>query len=396
MFGSRNFLFAKSGVSYIPPSPGQLWAWGRGRNGQLGLNDVENRSSPVQVGTSTNWLKLSGGYENTFAITDTGQLWAWGVQGLAGAAYFGGALGVGDFLNRSSPTQVGTMTNWATVAGGGFTNTQSTGAIKTDGTLWVWGRNGYGSLAGNATNGSPVQVGALTNWEKIAGGGYFFAAIKTDKTLWVWGRNNGGQLGLGDTDNRSSPTIVGSGTDWYEVTCAQQTGTANLVMQAVKTDGTLWGWGKQGSGVLGLGNSTYRSSPVQVGALTNWDNVWQGCGDNATPNIAFATKKDGTAWVWGSGNFGGLGLGNTNSYNSPVQLGALTNWLNAKVSISTQRCAVVKSDNTLWTWGNGTYGRQGLGNTNNNSSPVQVGSLTTWQSVKDCPSDSSVAAIKIP
>ena len=164
---------------------------------------------------------------------------------------------------------MGTLTNWKRVACGIF----HTAAVKTDGTLWSWGKNKYGGLGlGDTTHrSSPVQVGTLTDWRLVTSGYYHIAAIKNDGTLWSWGRNNSGQLGLGDTANRSSPVQVGTLTNWKLVA------SGAYHVAAVKTDGTLWLWGYNNyHGGLGLGDTTNRSSPVQVGTLTNWKLVASG------------------------------------------------------------------------------------------------------------------------
>jgi alpha-tubulin suppressor-like RCC1 family protein len=144
-------------------------------------------------------------------------------------------------------------------------------AIKTDGTLWSWGRNDNGGSLGlgNLTNySSPKQIGALTNWSKISAGNFYTVALKTDGTMWAWGTNNSGQLGQGNTTDRSSPVQIGALTTWSSVS-----GLGLDCCGAIKTDGTLWMWGNNAFGQLGQSNTTSRSSPVQVGALTTWYKV---------------------------------------------------------------------------------------------------------------------------
>ena len=289
-------------------------------------------------------------------------LWSWG-QGLHGA------LGQGDTTSRSSPTQIGALGTWATTSAAA----RSARAIKTDGTLWAWGNGGYGGLGlGNTTfYSSPVQVGALTTWLTVTAG-YFTKAIKTDGTLWSWGRNANGRLGVGDTTDRSSPVQIGALTTWSKIN--PSTGNFSL---AIKTDGSLWSWGANNNGQLGLGNAgadTHRSSPVQIGVLTTWLTV------ASTYNSAYAIKTDGTMWAWGSNGSGRLGLGNTTYYSSPVQIGALTTWSNVSGGRNGHACAI-KADGTMWSWGSNGYGRLGLGNTTNVSSPVQIGALTNWLDV---------------
>ena len=133
--------------------------------------------------------------------------------------------------------------------------------------------------------------------------------------IWTWGRNNLGQLGLGTIVHRSSPIQVGALTTWRQVS------GGNDHSLAIKTDGTLWGWGNSTLGQLGLGGNTISlSSPIQVGALTNWKQV------AASNSISAAIKTDGTLWMWGNNAFGQLGLGNATYYSSPKQVGSITTW----------------------------------------------------------------------
>jgi len=341
-------------VNYVPPQ--YLWVWGRNNNGQLGLGNTTNYSSPKQVGSLTNWSSVSSLSNNsTVAIKSNGTLWSWGRNAT-------GHLGLGNTTDYSSPKQVGALTNWLSVSGG----LNSALAVKTDGTLWAWGSNGSGQLGvGDITNrSSPAQVGALTGWSSVSIGYLHTAAIKTDGTLWMWGINSYGRLGLGNTTDYSSPKQVGSLTTWLRAVAS------NYHTAAIKNDGTLWAWGKNSSGQLGQGNTTNYSSPKQVGALTAWSSVVVGYNHN------IALKTDGTLWGWGVGYNGQLGLGNTTDYSSPKQVGALTNWLSIVAGYINS--AAIKTDNTWWTWGNNEYGQLGQGNTTNRSSPVQIGTSTNW------------------
>jgi alpha-tubulin suppressor-like RCC1 family protein len=358
---------------------GTLWSWGYNTYGALGLSDTANRSSPVQVGSLTNWASVSAGNSHTAAIKTDGTLWTWGSNG-------DGQLGLNTAPSSGlSPRQVGSLTNWASVSAGSGTTAGSgfTAAIKTDGTLWTWGQYQNGKLGTNQNYthmSSPVQVGSLTNWSKVSAGVDHAAAIKTDGTLWTWGLNNAGQLGLNDVGGytyRSSPVQVASGTTWSKVSAG------NIYTVAIKTDGTLWAWGYGGNGQLGQNNNTANiSSPTQVGTLTTWTSVSAGC--KGTDGI----KTDGTLWAWGYNAYGTLGQNNTTSRSSPVQVGSTipaynndTAILWSSVAAGQNSGAAIKSNGTLWMWGKNDYGQLGQNNLTYRSSPTQVGSLTTWSSV---------------
>ena len=229
------------------PTTGPLFQWGSNSLGQLGDSTFTSGSSPVQVGTSS-WSALATGDNFTAAIKTDGTLWTWGSND-----YGQLGLNISYTQYRSSPVQVGALTTWALVSA----SSSHTAAVKTDGTLWTWGRGTNGRLGtGNILNrSSPVQVGALTNWSKVSAGNYFTASVKTDGTLWTWGYNGIGQLGDGTTLDRSSPgTVASGGTTW----CSVSAGSRHVA--AIKTDGTLWTWGANAFGTLGDGTTITRIS----------------------------------------------------------------------------------------------------------------------------------------
>jgi alpha-tubulin suppressor-like RCC1 family protein len=110
-------------------------------------------------------------------------------------------------------------------------------------------------------------------------------AVRTDGTLWAWGQNNNGQLGLGDTTGRTSPTQVGTDTNWASVSTGGITAGGNHSL-GVRTDGTLWAWDNNGQGRLGLGDTTNRTSPTQVGTDADWADV-------AAGNHSLGLRTDG-------------------------------------------------------------------------------------------------------
>ncbi|MCL2175350.1 MAG: hypothetical protein FWB73_04815 [Treponema sp.] len=351
---------------------GTLWAWGDNRYGQLGdgtsgidSNDHSaNKNIPVLIGSG--YASVSAGDSHTVAIKTDGTLWAWGANS-------SGQLGDGTWYeSKNTPVQIGT--GYASVSAGD----DHTVAIKTDGTLWAWGMNNYGQL-GDGTNtyyndgygnyinndrNAPVQIG--TGYASVSAGSDHTVAIKTDGSLWAWGRNNYGQLGDGTNgyldennnyinNNKNTPVQIGNG---YASVSAGDNYTV-----AIKTDGSLWAWGWNYNGELGDGTNVHKNTPVQIG---------NGYSTLSASNHTVAIKTDGSLWAWGWNYGQQLGDGTNVDKNTPVQIGQ-DKW--TSVSTGSMYTVAIKTDGSLWAWGRNSYGQLGLGDSGDatgRNTPTQV------------------------
>ena len=366
----------------------EAWGWGSNERGQLGQNSRTYYSSPVQV-PGTKWISnIAAGSQHNMMIRSDGTLWVAGLNQY-------GQLGLNNTAMVSSPTQI-PGTTWSFAHGSQYASY----AIKTDGTLWSWGYNEvYGNLGTiNRINySSPVQVPGTT-WSKIHSGSNTTIAIKTNGTMWAWGNNNYGGLGLNQTAGSipdggfvtSSPTQI-PGTTWSSV-------TSGTKVHATKTDGTLWSWGTNYHGGLGLnqqgshpGYPNSRSSPTQVGSATDWSTATESIGQGGS-YVGFAIKTDGTLWSWGSYGDGYLGQNSYVQRSSPAQIPGA--WSSVVQGTPNGAVGAIKTSGELFAWGQANKGGLGQGVSSNTqySSPVQVGTDTTWHRVSG--GDYQLSAIK--
>lgn len=407
---------------------GTLWAWGRNFEGQLGDGTVTSRLAPVQIGTDTDWAVIGAGGRITSALRTDGTLWAWGLPvrlgngdgrvcssiatcqttpiqigtradgevlavgtnntfvlhednslwAVGGNAF--GQLGIGDITTDSATlVQVDTPRSWQSVVAGN----EHVLALQADGTLWAWGRNLSGRLGDGTTTTrvSAVQIGTETTWQAVAAGAQHSLGLRSDGTLWGWGDNEYGQVGNGDTNDQHDPAQVGSSTDWTAVAASQ------FHSLGLRTNGTLWAWGRNDTWQLGDGTSvTNRINPVQIGTDTDWASV------SAGYDYSLAIRSNGSLWAWGNNDAGQLGDGTTTSRNAPVQIGTATNWAavsggGASLTGSSNDCSStrrhtlgLRTNGTLWAWGNNVSGQLGDGTTDDSPVPIpmQVGTDNDW------------------
>jgi alpha-tubulin suppressor-like RCC1 family protein/PKD repeat protein len=308
----------------------------------FGNGSTGGSPSPVQA-LIANVTAIKTGYNHVLALKADGTVWAWGVNS-------SGQLGNGGTSSSSLPVLVSGLNDVIAISAGGNVSM----ALKSDGTVWAWGTNDSGQ-AGNGTSGGsntvPVKSG-VNNVIAIAAGFYHCAAVKSDGNVWEWGWMPG-----------ATPTQVAGISNVVSV--ADGSGTYPLTL-ALKSDGTVWAWGQNDYGQLGNGSTTSSPYvPVQVASLNNVVSIAVG------DKTAVAVKGDGTVWTWGSNDWGLLGNGSGDSYSTvAVQVNSLTGV--SGISLSSWTALAVKSDGTIWAWGNNWESQLGDGTGNNSSVPVQA------------------------
>lgn len=203
---------------------------------------------------------------------------------------------------------------------------------------------------------------------EISAGWSHSLAILADGSLWAWGANEAGQLGLGHTDTPvKKPVRVGYDTDWRSVSAG-----AGYSL-AIKQDGSLWVWGANTDGQAGLGDSI---AMVTEPTLLS-DAAWKQAAAYST--FAAAIREDGTLWTWGFNYWGQLGDGTNVNHSTPEQVGSDTDW--ASVDVGRSHTVALKEDGSLWSWGRNQYGQLGEGPTSVLPLvPTRVGT-GTWEAV---------------
>lgn len=237
-------------------------------------------------------------------------------------------------------------------------------------TLYSWGVNEYGQLGSGDTvayNVEQLQVQNDADWQSVSAGHIHNLAVKTDGTLWAWGNNASGQLGIGPINESLVPAQVGKSSGWVTV----KSGT--LYSLALKSDGSLWAWGGNSSGQLGLGSQNNTNIPVKVGVDTDWASI------SAGSYTSLAVKKDGTLWAWGANWYGQLGDGTIVEKAAPIQIGSNSDWSVAFTAWA--HSMAIKKDGTLWAWGINNRGQLGDGTTEDKHTPVKIGEDNDWLSV---------------
>lgn len=318
------------------------------------------------------WTTANTNGRSTIGLQTNGSLWGWG---LYGTGLLGFGLGIENSQTNFPVTQIGIDNDWTANYSVGINHAL---AIKTNGHLYAWGNNESGE-SGNGTSGSqnfilsPQQIGNDT-WKAVAASNFYSLGIKTDGSLWAWGRNTEGQLGIGNVIWKNAPTRVGTDANWAKVFSVAQ------VSYAIKTDGTLWAWGGGSSNNFALGyipDTNNYLAPHQVGVSNDWIEIAPAFGH------VIGLRSNGTLWAWGrnvdafNNPYYGNGIPDSNNYeNNPTQIGVATDW--ARITISNQNFFGVKINGALWGWGLNNQGRLGDGTNITRYVPIQLGDESDW------------------
>ena len=321
---SRMRISAGGSHALAIASDGSLWSWGDTMHGPaLGLGKITVPvPRPTRVGRENSWAEISAGFDYSMAIKRDGSLWAWGGNPA-------GILGDGTTQTRETPTRVGTANDWQMVG----TGLHHSLGLKRDGTIWAWGANNVGALGvpyqPSGTNQSfvPLQVGMDTDWKAIAVGALQNAALKTDGSLWMWGDSGFGLAGAANSpSNHYTPVQIGADTNWVALAAGY------YHMLALRSDGTLWHWGRN-SHLLGGIPAKDPSQIRQLGKNADWVAIYDGGYHN------LARKTNGSLWQFGKAGFGSSG--------APTQVQG--DWVaadgGAEFTVGLAR------DGSLWSWG---------------------------------------------
>lgn len=321
---------------------GALYCWGDNQNGALGVDDFESRNTPTRVGDELGWSAVGAGSDFTCGVR-AGAVWCFG----GGSS---GQLGAGDFTSSAVSLAVGLPSAVELIAAG----SEHACVILDDGRLYCWGQNTEGQLAqadpwtGPGVNSAlPVQVAPGETFRRVSCGQGHTCAIRSDGTLWCWGRNTRGELGLGDGSSGQlrQPAQVGSATDWQHIS-AGQNHTCGVRL------GELYCWGDNSHGQLGVALAGPVFDPVLVpgvsGAVDVSVNTFHTC----------ALEEGGSLYCWGRNIEGQLGDGTIDAKDQPTLSVPMDSW--ELVSSGRFHTCGVRAGSILCT-GDNAPGRLGTG-----------------------------------
>lgn len=362
-----NTLINRKKTTPPPPIDG-LWSWGLNANNQLGDGTTTDRSSPVYVNSAfpdsgtvhAGVVNLECG-KNFTLYTESYKLYGWGANNL-------GQLGDSTTTQRSTPIAIQTDQEIMMISCGD-THSAAVDALANSGLFW--GQNNYGQLGdGTTTNrSSPVVIVSPDFIEVTAGAsatmGISYATSPYELYAWGYGNDYRNNIGY----STSTPNYLDFTPTQFKK--LRMGGYYGFAFDYTPSIYDLYGWGNNTYGNIGDGTSTDRNGVLQnVGGIGDFTMVRPSL--SIIRPFTIAIKSDGTLWGWGGNNLGQLGLNDTTDRSSPVMI-ASGSWVYCAAGYD-HALAIKYTDNTLWAWGDNRNGQLGDNSTTNRSSPVQIGS----------------------
>ena len=338
---------------YVITEDGALYVWGKNSYGQLGVGNEVNKNTPIKV-TAINGKVMEliiGNYFSVYAILEDGSLYAWGNNE-------SGKLGVGDEVNKNTPTKVNLPGKIKELITTGW----SVYAILEDGSLYAWGSNEIGKLGvGDEVNkNTPTKVNLPGKIKELITNGSSVYALLEDSSLYSWGENSYGQLGVGNEVNKNTPTKVNLPGKIKELI------TTGWSVYAILEDGSLYAWGDNSDGQLGVGDEENRNTPIKVTAING--KVMELIISNSFS--VYAILEDGSLYSWGKNSYGQLGVGDEVNRNTPTKVN-LPGKIK-KLITSSSASYVILEDGSLYAWGYNYYGELGVGSNEDKNTPTKV------------------------
>ncbi len=359
----------------------KIMCWGINLSGQLGNGSTAQSSEPLDITPDTDWLLVDTGTNHTCAIRDDRSLWCWGDNSRSQLGD-GNIADPGDLdgNNLTLPKQIGTQTDWTAISLGDEFSCGIRTISDTDKRIYCWGDNSDGQLGQDPLSLDPVSAplqesSSLADWDNLATGYNHSCAIKQDQTLHCWGDNQYGQLGQGTTSDSFIPLPIsaGGGNLWTDVA------TGNGHTCGIKDDATLWCWGNNAIGQLGVGNTSHLATPTQISHDNDWLSVFAGNGTTC------AIDSEHIGFCWGQNENGQLGNGVSTDTDRPRMFDNSDSWL--RLDSGVEHSCGLKDESglmTLWCGGGNSFGQLGIGSTANQATPIQIkgsnGLLDYWLS----------------
>jgi alpha-tubulin suppressor-like RCC1 family protein len=316
-------------------------------------------SNEVTVKTEASLpMMVSAGSNQTYTLKSDGSIWSWGNNS-------SGQLGNGSLSSALSAKQTVNMSSMISISAGGSFGL----GLKSDGTVWGWGQNTMGQLGNTVLTEQqylPQKIEGFNSVVAVSAGNTHSLALKNDGTVWAFGSNIFGELGIGSNSNMYTPTKIPSLTGVKAISAGM------FYSLALKTDGTVWVWGSNSYGQLGDGTTDNRLTPVKITSLSAVNSISAGL------YHSLALKEDGTVWAWGSNSNGQLGDGTTSSRMTPVKVSSLTGV--SQIAAGMYH-SLAKNTVAVYSWGSNASGQLGNNSSYNSSVPVAISSLSVTKDI---------------